>query len=270
MTVTSRKVLSPFAGSMFVCHKILTSPGVSHAVRRVSRTAGRDIMDLQSMRKNYKSDNEAFEESHLASLDPIAQFNAWFQEVLQCPSIAEPNAMCLSTATRDGKPSARMVLLKGFGSDGFRFYTNRESRKGKELETNPVASLLFFWEPLSRQVRIEGSVERLSAKESDTYFHSRPKSSQIGAVVSKQSQVIPDREYLRKKNAELEEEYKDKEVPRPPEWWGYNVRPSVIEFWQGQTNRLHDRIVFRRPKEEEASPYTRAGEGGWVYERLAP
>ncbi|XP_063815703.1 pyridoxine-5'-phosphate oxidase isoform X2 [Pseudophryne corroboree] len=214
----------------------------------------------------------AFEESHLASLDPIAQFGAWFQEVLNCPVIAEPNAMCLATATRDGKPSARMVLLKGFGSDGFRFYTNQQSRKGKELETNPVASLLFFWEPLNRQVRIEGSVERLSDQESDDYFHSRPKSSQIGAAVSHQSQVIPDREYLRKKNAELEEKYKEKEVPRPVEWGGYIVRPSVIEFWQGQTNRLHDRIVFRRPTEGEAetSPWTHPGEGGWMYERLAP
>ncbi|XP_069807620.1 pyridoxine-5'-phosphate oxidase [Dendropsophus ebraccatus] len=255
---------------MFVLRGVLTSTCVSLTVRALSGRAGSDIMDLKTMRKSYKSDHEAFEENQLVSLNPITQFNAWFQEVLQCQSIAEPNAMCLATATRDGKPSARMVLLKGFDSDGFRFYTNRESRKGKELESNPVASLLFFWEPLSRQVRIEGSVERLSDQESDTYFHSRPKGSQIGAVVSKQSQVIPDREFLRKKNAELEEEYKDKEVPRPSEWSGYIVHPTVIEFWQGQTNRLHDRIVFRRSKGEETSPYTHLGEGGWVYERLAP
>ncbi|XP_044152701.1 pyridoxine-5'-phosphate oxidase [Bufo gargarizans] len=255
---------------MFVCRRILAPTWVLHTARALSRTTGSDIMDLAAMRKSYRSDKEAFEECHLASLDPITQFNVWFQEVLQCPSIAEPNAMCLATATSDGKPSARMVLLKGFGSDGFRFYTNRESRKGKELESNPFASLLFFWEPLNRQVRIEGPVERLSDEVSEYYFHSRPKSSQIGAAVSKQSQVIPDREYLRKKNAELEEEYKDKEVPKPPEWGGYIVHPSVIEFWQGQTNRLHDRIVFRRPKGEDTGPYTHLGEGGWVYERLAP
>ncbi|XP_053309567.1 pyridoxine-5'-phosphate oxidase [Spea bombifrons] len=241
-------------------------------VRAASGPTGSDIMDLGFMRKSYRSDEQAFEESHLVSLDPIIQFSAWFQEVTQCPGIAEPNAMCLATATRDGKPSARMVLLKGFGPEGFRFYTNCGSRKGVELEENPFASLLFFWEPLNRQVRIEGSVERLSDEEADKYFHSRPKSSQIGAVVSKQSQVIPNREYLRKKNAELEEEYKDKVVPRPPEWGGYIIRPSVIEFWQGQTNRLHDRIVFHRPKEGEAEPgpWTHTGEGGWLYERLAP
>ncbi|XP_063314924.1 pyridoxine-5'-phosphate oxidase [Pelobates fuscus] len=238
--------------------------------RAAGGRTGSDVMDLGSMRKSYRSDEEAFEESHLASLDPIIQFNSWFQEVAQCSGIAEPNAMCLATATRDGKPSARMVLLKGFGSDGFRFYTNRGSRKGIELEENPVASLLFFWEPLNRQVRIEGSVEQLSDEESNKYFHSRPKSSQIGAAVSRQSQVIPDREYLRTKNAELEEEYKEKEVPRPPEWGGYIIRPSVMEFWQGQTNRLHDRIVFRRQNGEEHSPWTHKGEGGWVYERLAP
>nr|AAH99324.1 MGC84800 protein [Xenopus laevis] len=228
-------------------------------------------MDLSSMRKRYRSDNEAFEEKHLVSLDPIVQFNDWFQEVTQCPAIEEPNAMCLATATRDGRPSARMVLLKGFGPDGFRFYTNRESRKGLDLETNPVASLLFYWEPFNRQVRVEGSVERLSEDETEKYFHSRPKSSQIGAVVSKQSQVIPDREYLRQKNAELEAEYKDKEVPKPPEWGGYIVRPSVIEFWQGQTNRLHDRIVFHKQEaDKELGPWTHPGEGGWVYKRLAP
>ncbi|KAM8946703.1 pyridoxine-5'-phosphate oxidase [Pelodytes ibericus] len=237
----------------------------------VSSQAGSDIMDLGSMRKSYRSDKEAFEESHLVSLDPITQFSAWFQEVTQCPGIAEPNAMCLTTATRDGKPSARMVLLKGFGPDGFRFYTNKKSRKGIELEENPAASLLFYWEPLNRQVRIEGSVDHLPDEESDTYFHSRPKESQIGAAVSRQSQVIPNREYLRKKNSELEEEYRDKEVPRPPDWGGYIIRPSVVEFWQGQTNRLHDRIVFRRPAGDgEQSPWSHPGEGGWVYERLAP
>ncbi|NWH75055.1 PNPO oxidase, partial [Piaya cayana] len=142
-----------------------------------------------------------------------------------------------------------MVLLKGFGQDGFRFFTNLESRKGKELEANPVASLVFYWEPLNRQVRIEGSVKRLPEEESLRYFHSRPKSSQIGAVVSRQSTVIPDREYLRKKNAELEELYREAPVPKPSYWGGYVLEPEVMEFWQGQTNRLHDRIVFRRVRD---------------------
>ncbi|NXH54954.1 PNPO oxidase, partial [Rhabdornis inornatus] len=139
-----------------------------------------------------------------------------------------------------------MVLLKGFGQDGFRFFTNYESRKGKELDSNPFAALVFYWEPLCRQVRIEGSVKRLPEEESERYFQSRPKGSQIGALVSRQSSVIPDREYLRKKNAELEERYRDTTVPRPDYWGAYIVEPEVLEFWQGQTNRLHDRIVFRR------------------------
>ncbi|XP_035168909.1 pyridoxine-5'-phosphate oxidase [Oxyura jamaicensis] len=126
--------------------------------------------------------------------------------------------MCLATCSRDGKPSARMVLLKGFGQDGFRFFTNRQSRKGRELDCNPFASLVFYWEPLHRQVRIEGSVQRLSEEESEQYFHSRPRSSQIGAVASRQSTVIPDREYLMKRNAELEEKYRDATVPKPEDW----------------------------------------------------
>lgn len=166
-----------------------------------------------------------------------------------------------------------MLLLKGFGQDGFRFFTNYESRKGKELDSNPFASLVFYWEPLHRQVRVEGRVQRLPEAEAESYFHSRPKSSQIGAVVSHQSSVIPDREYLRKKNEELQQLYRDQEVPKPQYWGGYVLCPQVIEFWQGQTNRLHDRIVFRRGLPAGASslgPMTRCGEEGWLYERLAP
>ncbi|XP_014459152.2 pyridoxine-5'-phosphate oxidase isoform X2 [Alligator mississippiensis] len=175
-------------------------------------------MDLGALRKSYRRDEEAFEEKQLASLDPIKQFSVWFEEAMQCPSIGEVNAMCLATCTRDGKPSSRMVLLKGFSQSGFRFFTNLESRKGKELDSNPFASVVFYWEPLNRQVRIEGSVEKLPEEESEQYFRSRPKSSQIGAVVSHQSTVIPDREYLRKKNSELEEQYREVAVPKPPYW----------------------------------------------------
>ncbi|KAK4808775.1 hypothetical protein QYF61_027260 [Mycteria americana] len=246
----------------------------------------------------------AFEEQHLASRDPVQQFGVWFEEAVACPAIGEANAMCLATCTRDGKPSARMVLLKGFGQDGFRFFTNHESRKGKELDANPFASLVFYWEPLNRQVRIEGSVKRLPEEESERYFHSRPKSSQIGAVVSRQSTVIPDREvsgcpfpprqhpeglgepglpypparsppspspqYLRKKNAELEERYRETTVPKPA--GGYVLQPDVVEFWQGQTNRLHDRIVFRRLRDGSAplGDMTHRGEGEWVFERFSP
>ncbi|XP_069490739.1 pyridoxine-5'-phosphate oxidase [Ambystoma mexicanum] len=226
-------------------------------------------MDLGSMRQTYCGDLQAFEEKHLVSLDPIKQFSSWLEEALQCPAIGEANAMCLATCTSDGKPSARMLLLKGFGPEGFRFFTNHESRKGKELDANPFASLVFYWEPLHRQVRIEGSVKRVSPEESAQYFHSRPKDSQVGAAVSRQSTVIPDREYLRRINAELVERYRDKEVPMPEYWGGYLLKPNVVEFWQGQTNRLHDRIVFRHGG-ESPGPLAHQGEGGWIYERLAP
>ncbi|XP_054851257.1 pyridoxine-5'-phosphate oxidase isoform X3 [Eublepharis macularius] len=180
--------------------------------------------------------------------------------------------MCLATCTSDGRPSARMLLLKGFNQEGFRFFTNHESRKGRELDSNPFASIVFYWEPLNRQVRVEGSVERLPEKESEKYFHSRPKSSQIGAVVSRQSTVIADREYLRKKNAEFEEVYCEATVPKPAYWGGYILKPEVMEFWQGQTNRLHDRIVFRYLPSSSTplGPMTHKGAGNWVYERLAP
>ncbi|XP_053856259.1 pyridoxine-5'-phosphate oxidase [Vidua macroura] len=229
-------------------------------------------MELERLRKRYRGDSEAFEECHLVSLEPLAQLQAWLQEALQCPGIAEPNAMCLATCGRDGRPSARMVLLKGLGPDGLRFFSNYESRKGRELDSNPFASLVFYWEPLCRQVRVEGSVRRLPEEESDRYFQSRPRGSQIGALVSRQSSVIPDREYLRKKNAELEELYRDRAVPRPDYWGAYLVEPEVVEFWQGQSNRLHDRIVFRRLRDPAAplGAMTHRGHGDWVYERLSP
>ncbi|XP_053216936.1 pyridoxine-5'-phosphate oxidase isoform X2 [Podarcis raffonei] len=201
---------------------------LSRAVRRGSRPLGfrgssqagksSRAMDLTHLRKDYRGDDEAFEEKHLTSLNPIKQFSVWFEEAMKCPSIGEVNAMCLATCTRDGRPSARMLLLKGFSQEGFRFFTNHESRKGRELDSNPFASMVFYWEPLNRQVRIEGPVEKLSEEESEKYFYTRPKSSQIGAVVSRQSTVIADREYLRKKNAELEEVYREAKVPKPAYW----------------------------------------------------
>uniref|UniRef100_A0A7N8YIW4 pyridoxal 5'-phosphate synthase n=1 Tax=Mastacembelus armatus TaxID=205130 RepID=A0A7N8YIW4_9TELE len=229
-------------------------------------------MDLSDMRKKYKGDEECFEEGQLASLDPIKQFGNWFDEATKCPEIGEANAMCLATATKDGRPSARMVLLKGYSNEGFRFFTNYESRKGSELESNPYACLVFYWEPLNRQIRIEGTVERIPYHSSCEYFHSRPKSSQIGAVVSRQSTLVPNRDYLRQKNAEVEEKYKDSEVPMPDYWGGYMVQPYLIEFWQGQTNRLHDRIVFTKAKDGacDLGEFQHGAEGGWVYQRLSP
>nr|XP_006638366.2 PREDICTED: pyridoxine-5'-phosphate oxidase isoform X1 [Lepisosteus oculatus] len=229
-------------------------------------------MDLSNMRKSYKGDAEAFEENQLVSLDPILQFGDWFEQATKCPAIGEANAMCLATCSKDGRPSARMVLLKGYSQEGFRFFTNYESRKGAELDSNPFAALVFYWEPLNRQVRIEGPVDRIPRESSEEYFHSRPKSSQIGAVVSRQSSVIPSREYLRQKNAELEEKYQGEEVPMPDYWGGYILRPKVMEFWQGQTNRLHDRIVFLQPAEGDAvdGVMQHRGEGGWIYQRLSP
>ncbi|XP_037547179.1 pyridoxine-5'-phosphate oxidase [Nematolebias whitei] len=235
------------------------------------KASERSRMDLSNMRKKYKADEECFEESQLVSLDPIKQFGNWFDEATKCPEIGEANAMCVATAAKDGRPSARMVLLKGFSSDGFRFFTNYESRKGVELDSNPFACLVFYWEPLNRQVRIEGSVERIPHQSSCEYFHSRPKSSQIGAVVSRQSSPIPNRDCLRQKNAELGDEYKDKEVPMPDYWGGYLVKPTSIEFWQGQTNRLHDRIVFTKKEVgEKLGEFQRGAAGGWAYQRLSP
>uniref|UniRef100_A0A8C4N6L9 pyridoxal 5'-phosphate synthase n=2 Tax=Eptatretus burgeri TaxID=7764 RepID=A0A8C4N6L9_EPTBU len=234
---------------------------------------GLSHMDFTSMRKPYCGDEEVLDESKLQSLDPIKQFEEWFKVAMKCKEIGEPNAMCLATSTKDGKPSARTVLMKGFDQDGFRFFTNYEGRKARELDSNPFAALSFYWEPLHRSVRVEGSVERLPRRESEEYFHSRPKPSQIGAVVSHQSTVIASREVLQQKQAQLEELYKNSDViPMPSQWGGYLVKPKVMEFWQGHTNRLHDRIVFRRsrPGDDADGVLTHPAAPGWVFERLAP
>ena len=190
---------------------------------------------------------------------PIVQFEAWFREI-QNTDNSEPNVMTLATSTIDGKPSARIVLLKGIEEDGFVFYTNYSSRKGKELALNPNAALVFCWLEMERQVRIEGIVKKVSEHESEVYFQSRPKGSQIGAWASPQSRVIDNRDILEKKAAELEKKFaKTDKLPLPDAWGGYKLIPSMLEFWQGRSNRLHDRIR-----------YTLQSDKQWKIERLAP
>jgi pyridoxamine 5'-phosphate oxidase len=189
--------------------------------------------------------------------DPIVQFGVWFEAVVKA-GIAEPNAMTLATTTPDGKPSARVVLLRGFDDRGFVFFTNYESRKGRELAANPLGTMVFFWPEPERQVRVEGVVSRITAAESDQYHRTRPRGSQMGAWCSFQSEVVDGREVLENRLRELEEKFRDREVPRPPNWGGYRLKPAMIEFWQGRPNRLHDRIRYR------------IVDGNWVMERVSP
>ena len=213
-------------------------------------------IDIEHLREDYR----------LASLDvkdvdenPIAQFGKWLKEALDA-QVPEPNAMTLATCTPEGKPAARIVLLKGYDEAGFVFFTNYESRKGKELLHNPNAALVFSWLELQRQVRIEGKVQKVAPEQSTAYFQSRPKGSQIGAWASPQSRVIGEREMLEEKVQKLEEKYANEdELPRPEHWGGYVVQPRLIEFWQGRPSRLHDRIQ-----------YTLQSSGEWLIERLAP
>jgi pyridoxamine 5'-phosphate oxidase len=190
--------------------------------------------------------------------DPIVQFTRWFEQAL-AGEITEPNAMTVATATRDGVPSARMVLLKGFDERGFVFYTNYESQKGRELAENPVAALVFHWVELHRQVRVAGVVERVSAEESDAYFQSRPRGSRLGAWVSHQSAVLTGREELEVRLAALVAQYGEGEIPLPPYWGGYRVIPASVEFWQGRPSRLHDRLRYSRQPDDS-----------WRIERLSP
>ncbi|XP_037088947.1 pyridoxine-5'-phosphate oxidase-like [Pollicipes pollicipes] len=229
-------------------------------------------VNIESMRHPYKAPSEAFTEDQLVAREPIAQFRDWFDQASRTPGILEPNAMCLSTASADGAPSGRFVLLKGFGRDGFRFFTNYGSRKAADLDANPRAALTFYWEALNRSVRVEGAVRRLPADVSDAYFHSRPLASQIGAALFRQSATIADRGQLERREAELRQLHPEQGPPVPrPDWGGYIVEPRQVEFWQGQSTRIHDRIRFRRPVDgDDDDPRVRRGDDGWVLERLAP
>ena len=211
-------------------------------------------MTLADLRKDYSL--AGLVEKDLAR-DPFQQFEKWFQEA-EAAKIPEPNAMTLATATREGRPSARTMLLKGVDGRGFVFFSNYESRKGRELVANPSATLLLPWLLLERQVVIEGPVKKVPREESETYFHSRPRASQLGAWISQQSSVIAGRSVLEDGMKMIEQKYAGREVPLPPHWGGWRLMPESVEFWQGRRSRLHDRLRYRREKDE------------WIIERLAP
>lgn len=213
------------------------------------------MQNIAGIRKDYKL--ETLLETEVEA-EPVAQFTKWWDNALQS-EIDEVNAMTLATVDTNGIPAARIVLLKEFSDKGFVFYTNYSSHKGSELEKNPNACLVFFWKELERQVRISGKAEKVSAKESDEYFNSRPEGSRIGAWASPQSNVIGSREVIEENLKAYQQKFNDGNIPRPPHWGGYIVIPAVVEFWQGRPNRLHDRIL-----------YTLRENGSWTIERLAP
>ena len=189
--------------------------------------------------------------------DPLVQFRRWYDEAAAA-GVRAPEAMALATSTSDGAPSLRMVLLKGADERGFAFYTGYVSRKASELDSNPRAALLFYWDPLGRQVRIEGTVERVAENESDAYFATRPRGAQLAATASKQSSVLANRDEIDRRVAELDHDYTAREVPRPEHWGGYRLVPDTYEFWQHREDRLHDRLRYR------------CADGSWAIERLSP
>ncbi len=210
--------------------------------------------DLAALRRSYT--RAGLSETDAAD-DPIAFFERWLGDAVEA-GVSEPNAMTLATVGADGQPAARIVLLKGVDERGFVFYTNYESRKARDLAAHPRAALAFWWEPLERQVRVEGTVARVSQAESDAYFARRPRGSRLGAWASDQSRPVPDRAALEQRLAALEEEHPGDDVPRPPHWGGFRLAPTRVEFWQGRPNRLHDRLAYTRTAE------------GWEGVRLAP
>lgn len=210
--------------------------------------------DLKDYRRSYEKGK--LQEEDLPT-DPYQLFKSWFF-LADKSSIAEANAMSIATVSKDQYPKTRVVLLKGFGNKGFTFFTNYNSSKGKDLLENPKCCLSFFWPSLEKQVIMQGEVSKISAEESEEYFHSRPKGSQLGALASDQSSVIPSREFLEEKLLKLEKEYEGKEIPKPENWGGFLFKPVNFEFWQGRASRLHDRILYTKENDS------------WKIERLAP
>lgn len=213
-----------------------------------------DKKDISSIRKEYAL--KQLDESEVDK-NPFVQFGIWFDDAL-IAEVNEPNAMILSTVSSEGRPSSRVLLLKGLDENGFTFFTNYKSRKALHIENNPFASLLFFWPELERQIRIEGEIIKVSSEESDEYFSSRPEGSKIGAWVSPQSSVIKSRGFLESIKMVIEGQFANKSISRPPNWGGYRLEPNLIEFWQGRPNRLHDRVQYSLHQSK------------WKIERLAP
>lgn len=231
--------------------------GENGVIKRINKMNEKEIK-IEDLREDYSL--ATLEVSNVFE-SPIRQFQKWFKEAHDT-KIGEPNIMTLATATKEGVPSARIVLLKGVSEEGFRFYTNYDSHKGQELKENLNVSLVFFWEALQRQVRIQGMAYRMTEAQSTEYFQSRPKGSQIGAWASPQSQVLTDRNLLEKNVAQLTEKYaNENKLPKPPQWGGYLVKPYKIEFWQGRSSRLHDRLLYTLTDLEPTR---------WTIERLAP
>lgn len=238
------------------------------AIRRVSIRSSRGIkstcfglllnMDVSALRVQYAS-TPFLEDDLVSTTDPMKQFDHWFKTAMDCDKEGEPNAACLSTCTPDGCPSSRMLLVKKFDDRGFIFFTNHGSRKGREMAQNPNACLLFYWPSLHRQVRVEGQVSQIPEAESDEYFDSRPAGNKLSAIVSRQSQAVASRAELQKAHDELKASINESELKRPATWGGFVLTPQRYEFWQGQSNRLHDRIVF-----------TKDNNSDWAITRMFP
>ncbi|XP_068156201.1 pyridoxine/pyridoxamine 5'-phosphate oxidase [Drosophila tropicalis] len=241
------------------------------SIRKMSQNASG--VQLSALRLKYHERKDAFLEENIKVKNPFCVFRDWLDEALNTKEILEPNAAALATVNAEGKPSNRFVLVKEATAEGFTFFTNYGSRKAEDIAGNPNVAISIYWLPLRRSIRIEGVAEKISQADSLKYFHERPRASQIGAAASPQSQRIPSRGYLDEVESGIKAKLgADGEVPLP-NWGGYLVRPSLIEFWQGQTDRLHDRIRFRRGpnvEKEVDGKLTHAGEDGWIYERLAP
>ncbi|KAL5283908.1 PNPO family protein [Megaselia abdita] len=231
----------------------------------------KSTVDIANLRIKYRERKDVFLEKNIKIKEPITIFKEWLEEAAKTEEIIEPNAGCIATVDKNGFPSNRFVLLKDVFEEGFTFFTNYGSRKAQNIAENPNVAMTFYWLPLRRSIRIEGSAEKISKEKSLEYFHMRPRASQIGALASEQSTKLPSREHLDEIEAKLKAELgEDKPVPLP-NWGGYLIRPRLIEFWQGQSDRLHDRIRFRKNAEEEADGVlVHKGEKGWIYERLAP